>query len=62
MGPRLIAGKAGHLHSTVWKILNRHGLSRRAKAPRDEAPSYEWSCPGDLLHMDTTRYSGARFD
>jgi transposase InsO family protein len=59
-GPRLIAGQTGHPHSTVWKVLHRHGLSRRAKTPRDEARRYEWPCPGDLLHMDTARY--ARFE
>jgi transposase InsO family protein len=59
-GPRLIAGQTGHPHSTVWKVLHRHGLSRRPKAPRDAVRRYEWPCPGDLLHMDTARY--ARFE
>ena len=59
-GPRLVAGATGHPHSTVWKVLHRHGLSRRPRAPRDAARRYEWPCPGDLLHMDTARY--ARFE
>jgi len=59
-GPRLVAGKVGRHHSTVWKVLARHGISRPAKAPREEAQRYEWPCPGDLLHMDTSRY--ARFE
>jgi transposase InsO family protein len=59
-GPRLVAGATGYPHSTVWKVLHRHGLSRRPKAPRDTARRYEWPCPGDLLHMDTSRY--ARFE
>lgn len=58
-GPRLIAGETGFAHSTVWKVLHRHGLSRQVRAPRDAARRYEWACPGDLLHMDTARY--ARF-
>jgi transposase len=58
-GPRLVAGATGHAHSTIWKVLRRHG-SRPSKKPRDEANRYEWPCPGDLLHMDTARY--ARFD
>ena len=58
-GPRLVAGETGHPHSTVWKVLHRHGLSRRPRAARDGARRYEWPCPGDLLHMDTARY--ARF-
>jgi transposase InsO family protein len=58
-GPRLVAGTTGLAHSTVWKVLHRHGLSRRAAAAKQRANSYEWPCPGDLLHMDTSRY--ARF-
>src|ERR1700727_3649705 len=59
-GPRLVAGATGHPHSTVWKVLHRHGLSRLARRPRDAARRYEWPCPGDLLHMDSARY--ARFE
>jgi transposase InsO family protein len=55
-GPRLVAGATGQAHSTVWKVLRRHGISRPAKAPREAANRYEWPCPGDLLHMDTARY------
>ena len=43
----------------VWKVLRRHGLSRRPTAIKEPANSYEWPCPGDLLHMDVSRY--ARF-
>ena len=35
------------------------GISRPAKAEKEPANRYEWPCPGDLLHMDTSRY--ARF-
>ncbi len=58
-GPRLVAGATGFAHSTIWKVLKRAGLSRRAKAVKEPANSYEWPCPGDLLHMDVSRY--ARF-
>ena len=58
-GPRLIAGVTGFAHSTVWKVLHRAGLSRRPRANKEPANRYEWPCPGDLLHMDTSRY--ARF-
>ncbi len=58
-GPRLVAGATGFAHSTVWKVLKRAGLSRRSPAVKEPANSYEWPCPGDLLHMDTSRY--ARF-
>jgi transposase InsO family protein len=58
-GPRLVAGATGFAHSTVWKVLRRAGLSRPPRGPREPANSYEWPCPGDLLHMDTSEY--ARF-
>jgi transposase InsO family protein len=58
-GPRLVAGATGFAHSTVWKVLHRAGISRPAKPAKEPANSYEWPCPGDLLHMDVSRY--ARF-
>ncbi len=58
-GPRLVAAATGVAHSTVWKVLRRHGLSRRPTASKEPANSYEWPCPGDLLHMDVCSY--ARF-
>lgn len=58
-GPRLVAGATGFHHSTVWKVLNRAGISRPPKPAREPANSYEWPCPGDLLHIDISRY--ARF-
>jgi transposase len=58
-GPRLVAGATGLAHSTVWKVLRRAGISRSPRAVSEEANSYEWPCPGDLLHMDVSRY--ARF-
>ena len=58
-GPRLVAGATGFAHSTVWKVLKRAEISRPPRAVREPANRYEWPCPGDLLHMDTSRY--ARF-
>jgi transposase InsO family protein len=58
-GPRLIAGATGFAHSTVSKVLGRAGISRPARPAREPANRYEWPCPGDLLHMDTSEY--ARF-
>jgi transposase InsO family protein len=55
-GPRLVAGATGFCHSTVWKVLKRAGISRPPRAAREPANSYEWPCPGDLLHMDTSEY------
>jgi len=58
-GPRLVAGATGFAHSTVWKVLKRAGLSRPPRPAKEAAHRYEWPCPGELLHMDTSRY--ARF-
>jgi len=58
-GPRLVAAATGFAHSTVWKVLHRHGLSRPPRAVKEPAHRYEWPCPGDLLHMDVCSY--ARF-
>ena len=55
-----MAGATGHPHSTVWKVLHRHELSRKPRALREAANRYQWPCPGDLLHIDTKRY--ARFE
>jgi len=41
------------------EVLRRAGISRPPKPLREPANSYEWPCPGDLLHMDTSR--SARF-
>src|SRR5262249_22541484 len=57
--PRLVAAATGFAHSTVWKVLQRAGLSRPPRQLKEPANRYEWPCPGDLLHMDTSRY--ARF-
>jgi transposase len=55
-GPRLVAGVTGFCHSTVWKVLKRAGLSCPPRPQRESANRYEWPCPGDLLHMDTSEY------
>jgi transposase InsO family protein len=58
-GPRLVAAATGFAHSTVWKVLRRAGISRPPKSVKEAANRYEWPCPGDLLHMDVSRF--ARF-
>ncbi|HYS19994.1 MAG TPA: IS481 family transposase [Gemmatimonadales bacterium] len=55
-GPRPIAIALGVPHSTVWKVLWRHGLSRPEKAPKEAVVRYEWPFCGDLLHMDVAKY------
>ena len=41
-------------------MLTRAGISRPPRLAREPANRYEWPCPGDLLHMDTSEY--ARFE
>jgi len=60
LGPGRLAGVCRRARSTIWKVLWRHGLSRRPTAPRESYRRYEWSRPGALLHVDIARL--ARFD
>jgi len=51
----------GRHRSTVWKVLARHGRSRRRRAcQRQTSRRYEWAEAGALLHIDA--YSVAKFD
>jgi transposase InsO family protein len=60
LGPGRLAGICRRARSTIWKVLHRHGLSRRPKAARETYRRYEWSRPGALLHVDVARL--ARFE
>ena len=60
LGPGRLAGICRRARSTIWKVLHRHGLSRRASSPRRSYRRYEWSRPGALLHVDVGRLT--RFD
>jgi len=59
LGPGRLAGICRRARSTIWKVLHRHGLSRRPRDERQSFRRYEWSRPGALLHMDVKRL--ARF-
>jgi transposase InsO family protein len=59
LGPARLAAIVRRARSTVWKVLWRHGLSRRPRGQRQSFQRYEWSRPGALLHMDVKRL--ARF-
>ena len=54
-GPARLAGLVGFCRGTIWKVLWRHGVSRRPKAERQTFRRYEWAQPGALLHQDTKR-------
>jgi transposase InsO family protein len=59
LGPGRLAGILQRARSTIWKVLRRHGLSRRPRAIRQSYRRYEWSRPGALLHLDVKKL--ARF-
>ena len=52
LGPGRLAGIVRRARSTIWKVLRRHGLSRRRRGERQTFRRYEWSRPGALLHVD----------
>src|SRR6266540_6232495 len=60
LGPGRLAGIVRRARSTIWKVLHRHGLSRRRSSPRASYRRYEWSRPGALLHVDMAQL--ARFE
>jgi transposase InsO family protein len=51
-GPKRLAGVLGWPAATIWRVLCRHGISRRAAAPRLPANRYEYAAPGELVHLD----------
>ena len=59
LGPGRLAGIVRRARSTIWKVLWRHGLSRRPRGQRQSYRRYVWSRPGALLHMDVKKL--ARF-
>jgi transposase InsO family protein len=52
LGPGRLAGIVRRARSTIWKVLHRHGLSRRRRGQRHSFRRYQWSRPGALLHVD----------
>ena len=60
-GPARLAGICRRHRSTIWKVLYRHGRSRRRRSePRQTYRRYEWAQPGALLHLDVKHLQ--RFD
>lgn len=52
-GPMRLTYLTGRQRSTIWKVLHRHGCSRRRRAStRQSSRRYEWSEAGALLHID----------
>jgi transposase InsO family protein len=52
LGPGRLAGICRRARSTIWKVLWRHGLSRRRRGERQSYRRYEWPRPGALLYVD----------
>jgi transposase InsO family protein len=59
-GPMRLTWLTGRLRSTCWKVLKRHGRSRRPRGERRTHRRYEWADAGALLHIDALRL--AKFD
>jgi transposase InsO family protein len=51
-GRRGWPGLVGFCRGTIWKVLRRHGVSRRRRGERQSYRRYEWAEPGALLHLD----------
>ncbi len=52
-GPMQLQFLTGRHRSTIWKVLKRHGQSRRRRAcQRQTSRRYEWAEAGALLHID----------
>src|SRR5712692_656214 len=63
LGPGRLAGIVRRARSTIWKVLQRHGLSRRPRGQRQTYRRYEWSRPGaPLLRRAQTRPAGGSDD
>jgi transposase InsO family protein len=51
-GPMRLSYLTGRHRSTNWKVLHRHGCSRRRRSARESTRRYEWTEAGALLHID----------
>jgi transposase InsO family protein len=59
-GPMRLTILTGRHRSTIWKVLKRHGQSRRRRSERQTYKRFEWSQPGALLHIDA--YKAPKFE
>jgi transposase InsO family protein len=59
-GPMRLTALTGRHRSTIYKVLKRHGVSRRRRGQRQTHKRYEWAQPGALLHIDA--FAVQRFD
>jgi transposase InsO family protein len=60
-GPMRLTYLTGRHRSTIWKVLRRHGCSKRRRSEsRQTSRRYEWAEAGALLHIDG--FELAKFD
>ena len=60
-GPMQLQFLCRRHRSTIYKVLARHGVSRRRRSPRERSSRrYEWAEAGALLHIDA--FSLPKFD
>lgn len=53
--PRMIANATNMPQSTVWKVLRRAGLSRKARLPKPAPNRYEYDKAGAMIHLDAKK-------
>ena len=58
-GPMRLQAITGRHRGTIFRVLRRHGISRRRRAQRQTFKRFEWAQPGALLHIDA--YSAPKF-
>jgi transposase InsO family protein len=54
-GPHWLSWKLRVARSTIYAVLRRFGLSKLRARPTEPVIRYEWSHPGDLVHMDVKK-------
>ena len=55
-GPMRLMALTGRHRGTIYKVLKRHGVSRRRRSPKQRTTRrYEWAQTGALLHIDAFR-------
>lgn len=58
-GPMRLQAITGRHRGTIFRVLCRHGVSRRRRGQRQTFRRFEWAQPGALLHVDA--YSAPKF-
>ena len=51
----MISNAIGIPHTTVWNVLKRAGLSRKARLPKPAPNRYEYAHAGAMIHLDAKK-------